>query len=67
MVYIPLARGWVKTTNRGVPVGAQMAWLSNNSRGTPFENTRLAPVIHWAVTHGPLPAVGGGMVQPATM
>ena len=31
----------------------------------PLALTRRAPVTHCAVTHGPLPAVGGGSVQPA--
>jgi hypothetical protein len=29
--------------------------------------TRVALVMNWAVTHGPLPAVGGGIVHPATV
>ena len=50
-----------------MPVGTQMAWLSINSKGTPLEKIRVAEVIQVAVTHGPLPAMGGGIVQPATM
>lgn len=34
--------------------------------GWPSDVTRNAPTIHCAVTHGPLPADGGGMAQPAT-
>jgi len=43
-----------------------MAWLSSNRSGCPLEVMRVAEVSHWAVTHGPLPAIGGGMAQPAT-
>src|SRR5689334_17361040 len=49
----------------GVPVGAQIAWLSSSSSGWPLEVTRVAELTNCAVTHGPLPAVGGGSVQPA--
>jgi hypothetical protein len=36
--------------------------------GWPFEVTRVAAVagMNVAVTQGPLPALGGGIVQPAT-
>ena len=54
------------TMTSGVPVGAQIAWLSSNRSGCPLDVTRVAPVIHWAVTQGPLAAGGGGSVQPAT-
>jgi hypothetical protein len=50
----------------GVPVGAQIAWLSSNSSGWPFEVMRTAELTNCAVTHGPLPLGGGGMAQPAT-
>jgi hypothetical protein len=50
----------------GVPVGAQIAWLSCSSSGIPLLLTRIDPTINWAVTHGPLPAIGGGKAQPAT-
>jgi hypothetical protein len=50
----------------GVPVGAQMDWLSKSKRGCPFEVMRVAAVMNWPVTHGPLAAGGGGNVQPAT-
>ena len=53
--------------NNGVPVGVQMAWLSSNNTGCPFDMTRVAPVIHCAVTHGPFPAEGGGIAHPATV
>jgi hypothetical protein len=57
---------WVANIKRGVPVGAQIDWLSNSRSGCPFEKTRVAPTNHCAVTQGPLPAMGGGMAQPAT-
>jgi hypothetical protein len=62
---IALARVWVAAIMSGVPVGAQMAWLLCTRRGWPFEVTLVLPVSHWAETQGPLPAVGGGNVQPA--
>ena len=53
----------------GVPLGVQMAWLLTTTSGWPLESTRVVPEtgIHVAFTHGPLAAVGGGKVQPATM
>jgi hypothetical protein len=36
----------------GVPFGAQTAWLSNSRTGWPLLVTRVAPVIHCAVTQG---------------
>jgi hypothetical protein len=65
MVQVPVTRVWVATMMRGVPVGVQIAWLSSSSSGWPFDVTRVAAVIHCAVTHGPFPAVGGGSAQPA--
>jgi hypothetical protein len=50
----------------GVPVGAQIAWLENTSNGWPKEVTRVEPTVNCAVTHGPLPAGGGGKAHPAT-
>jgi hypothetical protein len=50
----------------GVPVGAQIAWLLCTTSGCPFESTRVVPVTHCAVTHGPLAAGGGGNAHPAT-
>ncbi len=50
----------------GVPVGAQIAWLSSSTAGWPATKTRVAATTHCAVTHGPLPA-GGTKAQPATM
>src|SRR5829696_5102822 len=64
--HIPLARTCVARVSNGVPVGAQMAWLSSKSSGTPLDKTRVAEVTHCAVTQGPLAAGGGGSVQPAT-
>jgi hypothetical protein len=50
----------------GAPVGAQIAWLSSNNRGCPFELTRVAAVTNCAVTQGPFAAGGGGSAQPTT-
>jgi hypothetical protein len=47
-----------------VPVGEQIAWLSCNSTGIPPARTRVAAVIHCAVTQGPLP-LGGTNEHPA--
>jgi hypothetical protein len=62
--HMPVTRVCVTVISSGVPVGAQIAWLSNSSSGCPFDVTRTAPVIHCAVTHGPLPP-GGTKAQPA--
>lgn len=51
----------------GVAVGAHIAWLSNNNNGCPLEVTLVAAVVNCAVTQGPLPALGGGMMQPVTV
>jgi hypothetical protein len=64
--YIPVALVCVINISNAVPVGAQMAWLSSKSKGCPLEVSRVAAVIHFAVAQGPLPAVGGGRVQPTT-
>jgi hypothetical protein len=64
---VPMTRVWVTTVCSGVPVGAQMAWLSNSKSGMPLESTRTEPVTYCAVTHGPFAAGGGGRAQPATM
>jgi hypothetical protein len=61
-----LARIWLATMSSGVPVGAQIAWLSKQSNGWPFEVTRVAAVTNCAVTQGPFAAGGGGSAQPAT-
>jgi len=62
----PIALVCVATISKGAPVGAQSAWLSSNSSGWPLDLMRNAAVVHCAVTQGPLPAVGGGIVHPAT-
>jgi hypothetical protein len=67
MIHVPMARIWVKVMIRGVPVGAQVAWLSTNSNGLPLVVIRVAPVTHWAETQGPLAFGGDGKVQPATV
>jgi hypothetical protein len=50
--YIPVTLVWVIVISSGVPLGAQMAWLSNSNTGIPLEVMRVAAVTHWAVTHG---------------
>jgi hypothetical protein len=65
IAYIPVTHRCVTPISSGIPVGVQMAWLSRNNTGIPFAVTRRAAVTHWAVTHGPLAAGGGGNVQPA--
>jgi hypothetical protein len=55
----------VTTTIIGVPVGAQIDWLSNSKSGWPLEVSLVADVMNWPVTHGPFAAGGGGNVQPA--
>jgi len=54
-------------TRSGVPVGVQIDWLVSSRTGWPFDVTRVAAVgaMNVAVTHGPLPAIGGGIVHPA--
>jgi len=51
----------------GVPVGAQVEVEEATSSGIPPASTRVEPLVHWQVMQGPLPAVGGGIVQPATI
>jgi hypothetical protein len=51
-VHIAVTRVCVVTINSGVPFGAQRAWLSRSSTGCPFDVTRVAAVVHVAVTHG---------------
>lgn len=60
-----LTRIWLATISKGVPVGAQIAWLSKQSSGCPLEVTRVAALTNCAVTQGPLAAIGGGSTQPA--
>src|SRR6185312_7772690 len=64
--HIAVTRAWLATISSGVPVGAQIAWLSNSSSGWPLEVTRVAAVTNCALTHGPFAAGGGGSAQPAT-
>lgn len=61
-----LVRVWQATAISGVPVGAQMAWLSWQSSGCPFEVTRVAELTNCALTQGPFAPGGGGRLQPAT-
>ena len=48
----------------GVPVGVQVAVPVMITTGCPPAVTRVAPTVHCAVTHGPLP-LGGVNAQPA--
>ena len=50
----------------GVPVGAHTAVLLCTTSGCPFDRTRVVPLVHCAVTHGPFAVGGGGSAQPAT-
>jgi hypothetical protein len=52
---VPLTRIWVATILSGVPVGAQIAWLSCSKTGTLPALTRVAALTHWAVAQGGLP------------
>jgi hypothetical protein len=63
---LPFTRTWVTAMISGVPVGAQIAWLSRRTTGTPPAVTRVAAVTHCAVTQGPLPP-GGTKAHPATV
>jgi hypothetical protein len=56
MDYIPFTRNCIITTFKGVPVGAQMAWLSCSNTGTPIELTRVAAITQVAVVQN-----GAGM------
>jgi hypothetical protein len=64
--HMAVTRVCVTRIIKGVPVGAQIAWLSSKSNGWPFEVTRVAEVTNCAVMHGPFAAGGVGRVQPAT-
>jgi len=65
MFYIPTTRTCVEPIINGVPLGTQIAWLSNNKTGMPFEVTRVAAVVHCPVTQGTgAPETLNG--QPAT-
>lgn len=65
--HIAVTRVWVVTIISGVPLGVQTAILLCTKSGCPFDITRVVPVVHCAVTQGPLATVGGGSVQPATI
>src|SRR4029077_10582333 len=64
-IHCAFTRNCVSTMFTPVPFGTQIAWLSCSNTGKPPESTRVAAVIHWAVTHGigVTPATNG---QPAT-
>lgn len=47
-----MTRVCVARISIGVPFGTQVDWLSSNTSGWPFENSRVDPVIHCPVTHG---------------
>jgi hypothetical protein len=64
--HIPKTRPGVGTISNGVPVGAHSALLSCNRIGNPFAKTLVEATENTPVTHGPFPAGGGGMAQPAT-
>jgi hypothetical protein len=64
---VPVTLVCVTTVISGVPVGTQIAWLSNSSSGCPVDVTRVDPITNCAVTQGPFPAGGGGIAQPATV
>jgi hypothetical protein len=62
--HVARTRVWKTTAVAGTPVGAQRPMLSASTRGMPPASTRVDPVSHCAVTHGP---VGGDVKgQPAT-
>src|SRR2546427_13262908 len=61
---MPVTRVCVTAMISGVPVGAQIAWLSSNNSGWPFEVTGVAAVMNCAVTLEPLAAGGVGRAQP---
>jgi hypothetical protein len=63
---VAVTRVCVSVTSNGVPVGAHSELPLSMTNGWPPELTRVVPLSHCPVTHGPLPAVGGGMPQPAT-
>jgi hypothetical protein len=63
-IQVPKTRVCAATGIKGVPVGTQVEEPDINNTGAPVASTRVAPVIHCPVTHGP-PALGGRL-QPAT-
>jgi hypothetical protein len=62
--HVAVTRFWVARISSGVPVGTQVAWLSNSSTGWPIEVTRAANVVNCAVAHGGAPLLIDGKVQP---
>jgi len=60
-----MARAWTTEGIIGVPVGAQMEGLVLMRTGIPLARTRVAGVVNWPVTQGPLAPGGGGNAQPA--
>ena len=52
LCYIPVTLVWVTVIINGVPLGVQIAWLSNKRTGIPLEVILVAAVVHCAVTHG---------------
>src|SRR5664280_200673 len=57
---------WAATGSSGVPVGTQRPVPPMIASGCPIEVTLTVPTVNWPLTHGPLPAVGGGKVQALT-
>jgi hypothetical protein len=66
VAHIALTRVWVTAMINGVPVGAQIAWLLCTTSGSPLDVTRVVPVIHCPLTHGPLAMGCDGSEQPTT-
>src|SRR5260370_41485377 len=65
--HVPVTRVWVVSGISGVPFGEQTDVPSRRTTGDPIEVTRMAPVVHWAVTQGgEAPDVMAGNVHPAT-
>src|SRR5262249_3854039 len=60
--HVPLTRVCVEIMFKPVPVGLQVAWLFFSSTAVPLALTRVAALVHVAVTHGPPDCVGN--VQP---
>ena len=52
IIYIPVTLVCVTVIISGVPLGTQMAWLSNNKTGNPLDVMRVAAVTQFAVTQG---------------
>ena len=52
VVYMAVTLVCVAVMISGVPLGAQMAWLSSSNTGIPLEVTRVAAVTQVAVRQG---------------